>query len=1044
MDRERWQRIDSLFHEAAERPASERGAFLDAACGDDPDLRREVEELLARDDAEAQEDAVGGVLSGAASTLVEPDDGSEWDGRRVGPWQVEREIGRGGMGRVLLAHRADGAFDRKVAVKVALAGLSGARYAERLESERRILAGLDHPTIARLIDGGTTEDGVPYVVMEHVEGEPIDVDCARRGLGVRERLELFLEVCAAVSHAHRALVVHRDLKPGNILVTPEGNPKLLDFGIATLLAPDDVDGAQATATLMRALTPDYASPEQVRGDPITTATDVYALGVVLYELLTGTRPFALAGHTPAQLEKVITTEDPPRPSTRVERRRQATDETSQPTGIRGRRLRGDLDNIVLKALRKEPSRRYPDVEALAEDIRRHLDGRPVEARPATWTYRFRRFVGRHRAATVFGSVALVALAAGVVYHVHRLSTERDRALYQADRASKTSAFLENLFNASMPESGDAKDLTAVDLLDRGAARVDAELADDPLLRAELQRMIGNAYRRLAALEPAEALLETALATAVAEAGDDSVEAARVRLNLGGLYYAQDREEEAVEVTMRALAVLRDHDEHDAQEATSILNLAHLRLRAGAYDEAMELARAAYDQRLALFGEDDARTLGPRFLIARIHARLMEHDEARSQFEDILARQIALLGENHRDVASTLDDLSSVMESLGDNHAAIELGERALAIEREILGDEHPTVAISKFNLSGKHSEAGNHERAEELCRGALESWMRHLPPTHGNIAAGHERLANILVNGGRYDDAVAEAALALETARARYTTDHPSLARLEINIARVLRLSGGLQGAAELARVSLERWRRVVPEDDVELVITRAILGETLLERGLPAEALAEMEPACEVLGMKLEPDDPGLAGRRFHMARTLSVLGDHERAAALHDEVLAVRESTFGPGPLVADSLHAIGENALRTGDLPAARERLEAALAMRRGAYDRGHFEVAISLAAIADLEVADGDVQAAVRAAREAIAVAEDVGAIELHRATGRAALARALAADGSPAARLEAIAAVEQALPVMRAAYAPGSAKVRNAEALLSDLEATERG
>ena len=406
MESERWQRIESVFHSVLDCVPERRAALLESACIGNPELRTEVESLLA------VYQKTGFTRRGAFQDgfkLLEKRADQQQQGRQIGPYRIVREIGCGGMGAVYLAARADEVFEKVVAIKVIRRGLDTDDVIHRFRSERKILATLDHPNITRLLDGGTTDDGLPYFVMEYIEGEPIDHYCDARKLNVTERLKLFQGVCAAVRYAHQNLVIHRDIKPGNVLVTKEGVPRLLDFGIATLLAPEGTS-ADATVTIVRPLTPEYASPEQVRGEPITTASDVYSLGGLLYRLLTGHRPYRSAMSSPAEIEEAVCHEVPAKPSLAVLyedslRSGEAAGGTAQSVSATRegtphklhRRLAGDLDNIILMALRKEPQRRYASAEQLSLDITRHLGNLPVMARPDSAGYRAAKFVARHKA-----------------------------------------------------------------------------------------------------------------------------------------------------------------------------------------------------------------------------------------------------------------------------------------------------------------------------------------------------------------------------------------------------------------------------------------------------------------------------------------------------------------------------------------------------------------------------------------------------------------------------------------------------------------------
>ena len=392
-----WRRVEEIFDEVAALPAGERGERLAELCGDDGALRLEVESLLAADAGAGDFLEQTPVPPDLAEVVLPPPSAV---GRRIGSWRVERKLGEGGMATVYLGVRDDGEFRQQVAIKVFGYGADRSDLLDRFRAERQILASLDHPNIARLLDGGTTEDGLPYLVMEHVDGVPVDRYCEEHGLGVDARIDLFRQICSAVQYAHQNLVVHRDLKPSNILVTADGKPHLLDFGIAKLLEGSALAGADLTRTGQRLMTPHYASPEQVTGRPMTTASDVYALGVLLYVLLTGHLPYRLDPDRLGAVEQAVLEQQPERPSTAVGRSISTADgasaiETLQDRRL-ARRLAGDLDNIVLMALRKEPQLRYASVELLSEDLRNYREGMPVLARPATFGYRVSKFVGRHR------------------------------------------------------------------------------------------------------------------------------------------------------------------------------------------------------------------------------------------------------------------------------------------------------------------------------------------------------------------------------------------------------------------------------------------------------------------------------------------------------------------------------------------------------------------------------------------------------------------------------------------------------------------------
>lgn len=511
---------------------------MEQSCGADVLLRQELQSLLNSSDRTLAdlrrpvEELAGEIIHEAGP-------------QRIGPYQIVRLLGEGGMGLVYLARRADDQYQRLVAIKLMHAGLGrSTEMLRRFRVERQILANLDHPNIARLLDGGITAAGAPYLVMEYIDGIPIDDYCRRHPFSTAERLQLFRTVCGAVEYAHRNLVVHRDIKPGNVLVTEDGMPKLLDFGIAKLLDPENSNRTFAyTVETQRLMTPEYASPEQVRGEPVTTATDVYALGVVLYELLAGRPPFRLESASPLDVARVICEQEPVRPST-------ASRSNPAASPLQTRELRGDLDNIILKAMRKEPGRRYSSVAQLSEDVRCYLRGYPVEARGGARRYRAGKFVRRHKvalAAIVAGALAVVGFGIGMGLLAQRATRERLRA-------ERESRFLANIFEAATPEQARGREVTARELLDQGALRVDRELAGDPAQRASMLDNIGRAYDALGLYGKAEPLVERAYELRTRTPGDHELDLAASLENLANTLRLQDRYEKAEPLFRQALEI----------------------------------------------------------------------------------------------------------------------------------------------------------------------------------------------------------------------------------------------------------------------------------------------------------------------------------------------------------------------------------------------------------------------------------------------------------------------------------------------------------
>jgi non-specific serine/threonine protein kinase/serine/threonine-protein kinase len=677
-------RLKELFFAALERPAAERGPFLEAVCAGDADLHARLSGLL---EAAREGD---GFLEVPPELPADPSDGLA-AGARLGPWEIVREIGRGGMGAVYEARRAEGDFTRRTAVKVVRPEIATPFFVERFRKERRILAGLDHPHIARLIDAGAASDGLPYVVLEYVEGEPLLDHCAARGLGVVERLRLFRQICAAVDYAHRNLVVHRDLKPSNILVTAEGVPKLLDFGIAKLLEPETGSGPQATMTQLHLLTPEYASPEQFGGGRITTATDVYSLGVVLYELLTGRRPFYFGTSDPREIARLVGELQPPKPSVRVTRPEPEPASVKPPPGTPGklaRRLRGDLDTIVMTAMRKEPDRRYASVGALSEDVLRHLEGRPILARKDTLGYRSSRFVRRHRAGVAAGFLVAAALAAGFVMTLHQKRVaefERARAERRFNDVRKLAgSFLFEFHDAiqNLPGSTPARSLVvkrALQYLDS----LSAESASDPGLRREL----ASAYQKVGEVQ--------------GEAGS---------ANLGDTRGALRSFRKALAMR-EALARESPGNAELAQELGATLDsLGSTLTQTGNTAAAFDTYRRALEVREKIVAADPHGVV-PRRALATSYHHIAEGLVDRGEYRQALSvwRKESELFENlwkenpadkraQRNVALGYKYLGGTLERLGNHAEALELYTRAVALD-EARSAADPTGAQARIDLS---------------------------------------------------------------------------------------------------------------------------------------------------------------------------------------------------------------------------------------------------------------------------------------------------------------------------------------------------------
>ena len=821
MDPERWQRIDALLEAALDRDPEERPGFLDGACRD-PALRRTVEALLAADsklDGFLEAPAAVPDAAKVGGSMVEV-------GETIGPYRIEREIDHGGMGTVYLASRADDAFERRVAIKLLNPGMASANLVRRFRSERQILASLDHPYIARLFEGGTTADGRPYLVLEYIEGLPVDEYCDRQRLTVGQRLEIFRKICSAVHYAHQNLVVHRDIKPSNILVTEDGEPRLLDFGIAKLLDPEAFPyTVDATVTGLRPMTPHYASPEQVRGEAITTASDVYSLGVLLYKLLAGRLPHRLAGLPHREIERVLSKEEPARPSTVVTAVEAPSDVRGQaptpaavsrhratrPQQLR-RQLTGDLDNIVLMALRKEPSRRYGSVEQLSEDLRRHLEGLPVTARQSTLAYQVGTFVRRHKLAVGLAVLILamvVAFAAAMARQAAQTARQRDRAELERDKAELVSAFLVDLFEVVDPGEAKGNSITAREVLDRGAEQVRRELDGQPEVQASLLDAIGTVYLNLGLYERSAALLEKALATREAHLGGEHLDVAKSLARAAELYRHQVRYAEAEPLYARALAIREAALGPDHPEVAEILKqMAILYRQQSRYTEAEELLqRALKILRQKLGGEHPSVARCLRVL-GGVRMGRGRYDEAERLLTSALEIDEKAHGKFHWQTAISLYDLGTLGIWQAEYAKAESYFRRALPILAKILTENHPRVADTYVGLGYVFKVRGRHAEAEREYRRALEIYEAAFGGDHSRVANGLFELGDTLFQQGRIAEAEPLLQRSVTIREKTMGKSHHSTAESLLGLARLRAEQGRSTDAGGLYARALAIWEQ--------------------------------------------------------------------------------------------------------------------------------------------------------------------------------------------------------------------------------------------
>ena len=737
-----WQRMEDLFSQATALPEEERLAFLKRECGEDTETFEAVASLLESD---------RGTVAFMAGPLADPDPEEEAtkpvDGeRRIGPYRLLEEIGQGGMSTVYRAEQ-EGPIRRKVAIKLIRRGMESAETRRRLRAERQILAGLEHPNIARLYDGGMTEEGLPFFVMELVEGDPIDRYCDLHQLSVGGRLKLFRKICTAVRYAHQNLVVHRDIKPSNILVTAEGEPKLLDFGIAKLLDPAAGSDAEPTVAWMRLMTPHYASPEQILGQKVTTSSDVYSLGVLLYKLLVGRLPHRGQSHTLSELERLVTRRDTAPPSSRLVPEPEeghtaewAAEEVRKISAARGirpeqlqRLLAGDLDTIVLKAMHRDPARRFSSVEQLSDDVRRYLEGFPVQARPDTLGYRARKFLRRNWLPVATAALFLLLLTGSTL----ALALQSARIRLERDQLREVVSFVVDVFNVA----GEGEQLSVKQAVDRSAALLEHKLLGQPTVQATLRNTLGRIYLNLGAAPRAQEQLEQAVRLRRSQGGNSSPEVAESLSSLGVALTHNGEFDDGEARAREALDIYRDRlGPRHPQVVAPMNNLVSVLCFRGDNDDTVhELAAETLELARELLPEDRLELGHALTHRALLLGRRGQHGSAAQLYRQALDLYRRTLGEEHPEIASVLNNLAYTMNRQGDAAGAEDLYRQTLALQRRLFGDDSSSVAQTLHNVGTLLVGRQAYEEAESVYREAVAI----VDDVHG---PGH--YSNVVTAGG--------------------------------------------------------------------------------------------------------------------------------------------------------------------------------------------------------------------------------------------------------------------------------------------------------
>jgi serine/threonine protein kinase len=854
-----WRRVQEVFHAALEREGDDRLRYLDEACAGDPTLRAEVGSLLVH--------ATGGFLGEPAAGPPTP----ELADTQFGEYRILHPLGQGGMGRVYLAERTKEGFTQRVALKLLRRDLfhplSGAPGLERrFARERQILARLEHPGIARLIDGGYGPGGQPYLAMEYVEGESLTDYARTHDLDVEARLQLFIAICEAVHYAHQRLVVHRDLKPGNIVITGSGDPKLLDFGIATLVESEEEAGGEVTGSRTGAwFTPNYASPEQVCGERVTTLSDLYTLGVLLYELLAGARPYDILDLSPASVSQTVCGMVPPRPSARAV------------TGPRARRLRGDLDIIVLKALAKEPERRYRSAQDLAEDLRRHLDHQPVSARPDSLGYRMRTFARRNRAAVTGAALVLMALLAGLV----TTSWQAGIARKALEESQQVTDFLIGLFQLSDPNVAPVDPAFAATVLERGAARIE-ELGDQPEVQARLLDALGLLFVNLGRREDARKLIQRGLDTRREVLGESHPDYAISLQHLARLARMDGRYADAERLYRQTLDILkrtRGVGHPDYTEALS--ELAFLLPYLSRTPEADSIYREVLAIRRRTLPPGDPAIANAILRVSATQRSMGRLAPAESLAREALAMRQQALGPLHPLVGQNLVNLADILFKDSTRWKEAEsayIG--GVALQRRAMGDRYLGLVHGLGNLAELLGRQGRFAEAESLARQTLEIRSANLGPNHQSVWFDRAALANLWAAQGRLQEAIAVREAADTYYTRAFGPNSPDGAGNTSSLGMLYLRTGRLDLAEAVMLRALATRQRLHGIENNQVAREYAHLGMVSLRRGQFALAEQRLRESLRIFELTGSAEVGELSEIRRDLAEAYRRLGRPDEAA--------------------------------------------------------------------------------------------------------------------------------------------------------------------
>jgi serine/threonine-protein kinase len=805
LNKERINKIKELFNKVSELDVTEREAFLNSECGKDIELKSEILSLLSS-------------LKATKDFLEEPLTVSEEDkenfvdpyiGKQIGNYVIDGEAGVGGMGIVYSGKRNDKEFEQRVAIKILKHGISSEYLLKRFQIERQTLANLQHKNIARLLDGGRTVDGLPYLVMEYIDGIPITEYCNQQKLSINARLKIFRKVCEAVQYAHQNLIIHRDLKPGNILVKKDGTPKLLDFGIAKLIDEELAEMSEAlTRTGVWHLTPEYASPEQIKGENITTASDIYSLGVLLYQILTGIQPYKITNSSPAVISKIITEEKIQKPSEKVKDKATTNNELKLFLNDKiSNQLKGDLDNIILKAMHKDPLRRYVSVEQFSEDIRRHLIGLPVIAQKDTAGYRLSKFIQRHKVGFVSSIgfiIFLITSMIAIIWQANVAANERDNAKLEAQKVETVNKFLQDMLSSVDPtEIG--RDVKVYDVLNQSALNLEKSFSEQPEIEAAIQKTIGVTFTNLGEYDEAKPHLERSV---------------KLNAKVYGL-----------------------NDFHTAESYHALALYYH-------WIGNLEFADSLYKKGLRIFRSD---TKTPKRVLAgalndyaTLKYDFAEFNEARKLHEESLDLYLKYVGKKNKEVSSVYNNLAIILQEQKDFDKAEEYFNKALKINIELLGESRPEVSINYNNLAYLFVDKNQFDKAEEYFKKSLELKIKYYGNDHSMVGLAYSNLSAIEERIGKIDDAEKTSILSIKNLENSVNQNHIWLGLAYFRYTKVLVARSKYNDAFNYINKALNIQEDNYPEDHPNLIASLSELGVIYFHQNKFADAEKYLVPGYE------------------------------------------------------------------------------------------------------------------------------------------------------------------------------------------------------